>query len=469
MKYPLIGITVSLIAGILAAHFFPLPLSAFLILTAAALAANFVFFRRRAYSAVPAQALFFFLGALLYANTKVLPHNHVSNFNYVTEAIDIVGIVAEEPREIGNKRQAFVLDAKRIIFNSREFAVAGKALVRMPADMNARFGDEVSITGKIDWPYNFGDGRFDYRAYLRRNGIYSIATVNTGSGIKVISHNRGSIIKQAAVSLKNRLIAILNDYLSPVSANLYSAMLLGERRAPPRQVNELFMRTGTVHILAVSGLHTGIAAFIFLSLLKSLRISRKPRFIITMSLLAFYCLLTGARVSVVRATLMAEVMLLGYVLEREVNIYNSLAIAAFIILLINPNQLFDIGFQLSFISVLSIVWLSPRIRRLFPEVLLKKRIVKFPILAFCVSLAAWLGTALPVWHYFGIVSPIAIFANMVVVPYLSIVVASGFLLLAFSFMIPALCGIVAATCELLISALLIFNSCLSGIPHAYFS
>ena len=114
------------------------------------------------------------------------------------------------------------------------------------------------------------------------------------------------------------------------------------------------------HIIAISGFNVGIVVFTVLFLLKVLRIKRKYRYLLAIPILFIHMCAVGAQASVVRATLMAVVVLIGYLLERDTDIINSLSLAALIILGYNPRQIFDIGFQLSFVSLLGIVLLSPR-------------------------------------------------------------------------------------------------------------
>ena len=212
----------------------------------------------------------------------------------------------------------------------------------------------------------------------------------------------------------------------------------------------------------------GIVAFIILLILKIIKIPRKPRYILTILLLIVYCMLTGANTPVVRATVMAIIFLLSYFLEREVNIYNSLSLAALIILTVNPWQLFEVSFQLSFLSVFSIVWLSPKIKAIFPERLYKIIGMRFLIPTFSVSVAASLGLLPLIAYYFKIITPITILANMIIVPYMSIIVASGFTLGLVGVLVPFLAPIFAASCELSILMLFKINSLLISIPGAYF-
>ena len=202
--------------------------------------------------------------------------------------------------------------------------------------------------------------------------------------------------------------------------------------------------------------------------MKIIKITRKPRYILTILLLIIYCVLTGASPPVARATVMATIFFLAYFFEREADIYNSLALATLIILAVNPWQLFEISFQLSFLSVISIVWLSPKIKSIFPTKLDKIPLIRFLILTFSVSLAAWLGLLPLIAYYFRILSPITILANMIIVPYMTIIVASGFNLAMIGILIPCLTSIFAASNEFFILILFKINSSLIVIPGAYF-
>ena len=125
----------------------------------------------------------------------------------------------------------------------------------------------------------------------------------------------------------------------------------------------LFVQTGTAHILAISGLHIGVVAAIFLLLVKFIPIGGKCQSAGVIGLLMFYAFLTGGRPSVVRATIMMIVFLASFIVEKERDVLNTLSLSAMIILVYNPLNLFDIGFQLSFVCVLSIIFLNSQLNR----------------------------------------------------------------------------------------------------------
>ncbi|NQT76008.1 MAG: ComEC/Rec2 family competence protein [Candidatus Omnitrophica bacterium] len=202
------------------------------------------------------------------------------------------------------------------------------------------------------------------------------------------------------------------------------AILLGDRSELPRAVQAAFKNSGTMHILAISGLHVGIIASVIIYLLKFLRLGRNPAYIFTILFLIIFSLLTLSRPSVVRATVMACVFLIGMLLGRRVDVYNSLGAASLFILLKNPKDLFSVGFQLSFLAVLSIICFAPRFMRLARQDtnFYIKRYLYTPL---AVSISAWLGTFPLILYYFRIITPVAIVANIFIIPALFALLVGG--------------------------------------------
>jgi competence protein ComEC len=229
------------------------------------------------------------------------------------------------------------------------------------------------------------------------------------------------------------------------------------------------MKAGTVHILVVSGFNVGIVAVLADMVLKVLRLKRRPRIILTIVVLLIYCFATGASNPVVRATAMATVFLAAVFIKREGDKYNSLGLAAVFILMFNPRQLFDIGFQLSFLSVLGIVFLYPLMKKWFRLDKISFRPMRIFIEGTLVSLAAWLSTSGLIFYNFRSISPVAVLSNIFIVPLASFITLSGFALAAFGFLNPYLARFFAPACELAVAVLLGLNAMFLQIPGAYMS
>jgi competence protein ComEC len=244
-------------------------------------------------------------------------------------------------------------------------------------------------------------------------------------------------------------------------------MVLGEKKNIPQQVYDAMVKSGTVHILVVSGFNVGIVAFMIMLLLKVFRLPKTPRYIMTMPCLIIYCLATGASPPVVRATIMAIFFLVGFLAKREPDMRNSLVLAALFILLINPRELFSISFQLSFASVAAIILLYPKLKTFFKAETIKVRPLRFIAEGCLVSLSAWLGTCGLILYYFRIFSPVTVLANICIVPLATLITLSGFSLVVITLVFPALAGPFAWANEFFVALLLKANNLLLRIPYAY--
>ncbi|MBU1086632.1 MAG: ComEC family competence protein [Candidatus Omnitrophica bacterium] len=410
----------------------------------------------------------FFLGYCLYPQEQNLPRNHIANFtSYKGMPVQALGWIISDPAKKKNY-QSFELKIMQLIVDNKGYSVQGRVLVKLYQEHRFEYGQEIILSGKISRPYKFSYGRFDYPLYLRDKGIYSVLTVGKTGGFDFTGKNLGNPFKRIMFSLRQAQAQLIDKYLSPNAAGIMKAMLLGERSNAPRFINTALQRTGTVHILAVSGLHTGVIIFIVLILLKMIQVPYRTRYFLSIIFIVFYCVFTGGRISVIRSTIMAVVFLAGFILDRDYDTYSALAFAALLILWFIPGQIFEIGFQLSFASVLAIILFYNRIADWLYGLNLKKW--QQDLLAgMGVSFCAWLGTLGLVAYYFSLISPISVAANLFIVPLLFLVIASGLLFISLGALIPALFPALALNCEFLISFIYRIAHFLSGLPGAYFN
>ncbi|TAM42284.1 ComEC/Rec2 family competence protein, partial [bacterium] len=165
---------------------------------------------------------------------------------------------------------------------------------------------------------------------------------------------------------------------------------------------------------------------------------------------------------------MGSVFLLAYLFKRSPDIYNSLSCAALFILLINPRQLFDIGFQLSFASVTAIVYLYPKLRAISRIGDRGSRMLRFICDGLLVSFSAWLGTMGIIAYNFRIISPVTVLANLLIAPLAGLITLCGFTLVLCGSFFPFLAGPVSTTCAMLVTLLLNINAAAIKLPFAYF-
>ena len=412
----------------------------------------------------------FLAGFIHLQNAQTYPVNHIANFvSGSPQKAYLRGKVVTSP-EVSqtfyhSKKSTFTFQVYDLKLEETWHAVQGLIKVTAYGARKVEYGDELLLQGTLALPPGLRNpGGFNYRDYLANHNVFALLQVKEKDAL----HKKGSgaFLISKIFKFKQKLRKLIFANLEGHEANLLSAILLGERSGLPQDIKDQFIKTGTIHILAISGLHVGLIAFILVSLFRFLRFNRKLTFILTIFVLIAYAALSGARPSVVRATIMAVIVLFGLLLNREIRIYNSLGLAALIILISNPRHLFDSGFQLSFLSVISIVCFTPKIEKLFPVA--SNRFLLYLIKAFSVSLAAWIGIAPLTAYYFNIVTPVAVLANLVVIPFLFLVVSVGISFLIFAYLWLPLGAVFGQSCWLSLVGLTRMTMFISKIPLGFF-
>jgi len=274
------------------------------------------------------------------------------------EKITFVGVVLEEPDKRADKVKLTVVGEE--IFNGVErVGVAGKALITVPRYPEYSYGDRLQISGQLKDPGEF-DG-FSYRDYLAKFGIYSVCY---RPQIELIDGGGGNMFQRGLLYIKQRFKEKIELILPEPQASFLAGMLLGAKRGLPDDVREQFNVVGVSHIIVISGFHVAIVAGLLMNLGLVLSLSRQQAFCLAVIGLVLFILLTGAQTSAVRAGIMGGLVLLAMQAGRLSDVKNALLLAATVMLLINPKLLrFDIGFQLSFLATIGIVYLSPSIEK----------------------------------------------------------------------------------------------------------
>ena len=470
MVHPLFCITIALCLGIIIASqirliFFWLYIVAvILFLLCIFLAAQGKKFR------ILLLLLCFLLGALLSVNSRSLARNHLLRLMpYAGKEVFLEGVVINSP-QARRERVSFLLNAEKLKADNCWHRVSGRVLVRLSGSKKIFYADRLMLQGRLRRPFYFPKpGRRNPGAYLENKGIYFILNVKINNPVKKIdSRSKGNPLIYCAYKIRQRLKEVSAKNLSSLSGSVLNALLLGLRQELPKDTAQALINTGTVHIIAISGLHLGIFVFIVLIFLKALRLPRLARYFIAIITLWGYCLMTGSNLPAVRAAIMATVFLAGLMIRRQPDTLGSLSLAALLILTINPGQLFEVSFQLSFLSIISLLFITPRINAFLLKYLKKGGRVKPLVNIFSASLGAWLGLSPLILYYFRIISPVAILGNMVIVPYLALVIACGVTLLLAGLFVPALVPIFSPAAELSILFLLKFINLLAGMPLGHF-
>ena len=312
---------------------------------------------------------------------------------------------------------------------------SGSVIVTTPNPLPENFfaGQPVEISGVIARPPPpLADGLFDYRDYLQTRGIYyQIKTESTNDWRLRPPMLLKPPLTDRFLNWSKRTLA-LGLPVEDEPLRLLWAMTLGWRTAFTGDISEPFLRAGTMHLFAIDGLRIALISGMLVALLRMLQVSRAWCGLIAIPVIWFYTAATGWEPSAIRASVMMTVVLGGWALKRPGDTVNSLAAAAFIILLWEPRQIFEASFQLSFFVVLVIALMLPPLNNiadrllrhdpLLPNELMPRwrRALNTTLRMFmrycALSFAAWIGSIPLSAKYFHLFSPISTPANIVAVP-----------------------------------------------------
>jgi competence protein ComEC len=415
-------------------------------------------------------ALFLTAGLHYEIRTRLFPWHHLARRPVTAEQATVYGRVISGPEEKGADATC-VLQATAVDTGRGRMSAAGRVLVRIRGFQNEPGpGNEVSIRGRLRCPQGARNpGEFDYRGYLRRRGIWATLTTDADGVEPVISGSRGWLVSLASQA-RRHLTTVISRTLPGSPRALLMGLLLGQRGGLPDEVAAAFSDAGVIHVLAVSGLHVGLIVGIFYALFCALRLPHWAATSLTLALAAFYMVVVDLRPSVVRATIMATAVMVGRLLERDSDLLNTIPFAGLVILIWNPQLLFELGFQLSFAATLSIVYLHGRLLSLCCPFLstASPKWLRWTIAGLAVSLSAQLGTLPIVAYHFQKIPVISLVANLVVVPLVGLAVALGFTTALLFPLSAHLSGLYAAANWLVLNILIRLVTWAASLPMACF-
>ncbi len=371
-----------------------------------------------------------FIGVLLSWHTGyVANHTGYESF-FNKEETSLEGVVVTEPfirNQISN------MELGEVTIN--RLHINGNLIVKLAIDSGTaiNYGDKLQIQGRIRKPPGARNpGAFNYAEYLGCRGIYATMNQYSADKIKVLAHGYGNPVMDKIILPLRKYIRQTADQFIGNESYLVIGILLGEKRDLPESVLDDFRSTGLMHLLAVSGLNVGMLILIFYLVFGILFVPYRSKILLTILMVWLYAIVTDLSPSVVRASIMGSVILFGWMFERKAFIYNSLAFSAILILVVQPLYLYDIGFQLSYIATLAIVYLYPRFKEMIPW---KPRniILKSAMESLVLSVSAMAGTIPIIAYTFNNIAPVSIAANLIAVPISFALLGLGLLVTAFGF------------------------------------
>lgn len=317
---------------------------------------------------------------------------------------ELIVVINQEPK-LSSDILRFTVDVKQVVSGLKVLPVTGQLVIALKTDTAGkkryRYGDELLIRSKFtgtEPPYN--PAEFNFKLFLQNQNIWHQTFINE-SQLRILAHEKGNPVISYAKKLRQKLVLKLARYVPDKEAAAVAAtLLLGYRASLNAETLSAYSRTGTLHVLSVSGMHVALLYVVISKLLGWSFLTRKNRWlkpVISILLIWAYALITGFSPSVNRAALMISLLIIGKTFNRDANSLNILAFSAFALLIYNPFYLADVGFQLSYLAVFGLIVLQPAIQKLLQP---DHRIVRLVWSACCVSLAAQLVTSPLSLYYF---------------------------------------------------------------------
>lgn len=313
-----------------------------------------------------AVAAFFAMGVLFGLNDRTVSDRHVALMG-PQGSMALEGVVVSAPETTTKgKRQtvSFVLEAHHFYRHSFVYQTEGKVQVFLyNPGREIHFGDRLRIRGTLEDPKTSRNPyTFDYAGYLAAQGIFKVFR---GIGhFSVIRQEKGHAnpflvaINRLRTHLKGRIETLLPARHSSIA----NALLLGFRKEIPHSVRDDYIRSGTAHVLAISGLNISLIGGLFYFAANFFRVPRSLRLIMTVLVILSYTALAGVQSPVLRAGIMGVVILVGFLFGQDRNIKSAFSFAFLIMLISDPSVLFQASFQLSFVAIASLIFLLPKLQ-----------------------------------------------------------------------------------------------------------
>jgi len=396
-------------------------------------------------------------------------------------ALRIIGDVANIPAldlpadsgigtgQIETPRTLFLLQTKALMHGDELIRARGLLRVLIEGDATDRmsFGDRIQLTGQIDLPAPIKNpGEFDFTRHMQRRGMSAMAFARHPAAVMIIQPASVWSLKRWLNSFRQETVRLLRDNLKPKNRATAEALLLGNRGYLTPDVERDFIASGTMHLLAISGLHVGIL-FLFLVRLQNLMLVPRTRSLVLAGLVCvFYALLTDLRPSVMRATCFILLYVLGQSLYRDIRMGSLIGATAILLIVFDPSIAFDIGAWLSFLAIGALGWVSdnqptPEEREAPPDAItwqdrfreMRQQWGKWLKLNYHRMLAITVLTAPIVATQFHVVSLLGMVINILLIPLTTITLICGYVAVFFGMLVPPVESIVTAPFDGMLSTL----------------
>jgi len=442
---PLVRLILPFIGGIIAAIYHPFQnpyllgtslLLVFIVGILVLVPAFYVSYKKSWWFGVITYGLLFLLAfQITTGNTLRLKSNYFQKEYFLDTAI-VYKVKLIEPILEKQKSVKTVVEIEAVKQQTEWKPAAGKALLYLQKNnrsLQLNYGDELIVRAalkEVQPPQN--PSQFNYKQFLSFHNIYHQAYINNLNWVYT-GKNKGNALIAFCLNMRNSLLSVLKQFqISDDEFAVGAALLLGYEDKLDADILSAYSSTGAMHVLSVSGLHVGIIFIVFNWLLfffDKIKYGNIFKAAILICLLWLYAALTGLSPSVLRAASVFSFIVIAKSFNRYTNIYNTLAASAFVLLTINPFIIMEVGFQLSYLAVVGIVYIQPKI---YNWLQLQNRLLDNMWSITTVSIAAQIATFPLGLHYFHQFPNYFLLSNLIVIPVSTLIIYSGITLFCVS-------------------------------------
>ncbi|MDY7394603.1 ComEC/Rec2 family competence protein [Aureibaculum sp. 2210JD6-5] len=439
LKYIPAQLVFFLILGIVLGYYLELTLKSvsILLIISLLLLSTFYFVSRKKgtqsyYFTIATYAVFMLIGiaSITFKNPQFKENNYS---NFFTENVNETTLVIDDILKDNNYYNNYI--ATVISTNGNQSQGKIKLNIQKDSTKNILSIDDKIIVfddfEEIDNPKN--PYQFNYKNYLAKQQVQHQMTIYDENFLRL--KNEKTSLKGLAHSFRKKINLALEEHgFKGDELAIINALLLGQRQEISKEIIENYQNAGAIHILAVSGLHVGIILLLLNFLFKPLerlKNGKVIKLVIVVFSLWTFAFLAGLSASVIRAVTMFTAVAVALATKKEVSTYKTLLISIFFLLLFNPFYLFEVGFQLSYLAVFFIVWVQPQLYNLWQP---NYKVIDYPWQLFTVSVAAQLGVLPLSLYYFHQFPGLFFVANLLIIPFLGLILGLGILVIILSLM-----------------------------------
>lgn len=422
MKRPFIFVVIPILLGIVFCYYIKVSIFIVSLLLVLSIIVNLIRLRHDNSIYVGLLVTLFLLGIFI-AEIKVSSRQLIK---FTSSSVELEGTI-EETKDITEAKGKYIISIHSIKNESVDKRTSEKIILNIIGSTKLNIGDRIKFNAILEEPLsNTNPKLYNYKLSLLSDNIYATATIREHS-ILDISKPKLNILLRAKIGFINKIEQIFDQYLTDKNSSLMKSILIGKYSYLGEDDIQKFKDLGIIHIIAVSGLHIGILTVLFLRLFSFIGINRKLSIVATIILIWLYAYFIGNPVSVLRSNITFTILLLSQLWAKPYDSVNTLFFAFLVLILINPFFIFDVGFQLSFITTFFIIYLSPKIRRVFHS---KGSNILESVSAI---LSAQMGVLPVQTYYFNRIPVVSVVANLLIVPMFTICLVLSIVLIPFSF------------------------------------